>query len=372
MHASLLPCSKRELLLCHGLMRISFEGYPCQCSLSSSCAAIWILAVRLFCRQASQLMHYAGNYFFAGARTFFRSLESAVFLFSRVARIPEGSTVLPAICTEDIITLGAELEDGTVIKGQNNISHPDSDHSNMGGEETGPSAVDKSDQYQSLSSPIRRVFYLSREGTGQEHEVSPPPNPHVLLDIQRADAVVYGMGSLFTSICPTLILDGVGEAIAVRSDIPKLLLLNGSHDRETATCGCHDGPMHASDVVQAITDALNRRNCRQGTSLKHPPSAYVTTLVVPYDGAIEVDEAALELLGVSQVVEVASVADADGRVLFDAEELVQTIGHALYGTGLLPCVVNGISHGNSIGVSNGSSNGNNGSIGGSSNAINIS
>jgi hypothetical protein len=35
----------------------------------------------------------AGNFFFAGARTFFRSLESAIFLFSRVARIPEGSIV---------------------------------------------------------------------------------------------------------------------------------------------------------------------------------------------------------------------------------------------------------------------------------------
>jgi hypothetical protein len=44
---------------------------------------------------------------------------------SRVSRIPQGSTVLPAICTEEVITLGAELEDGTVIRGQNNISHPD-------------------------------------------------------------------------------------------------------------------------------------------------------------------------------------------------------------------------------------------------------
>lgn len=49
----------------------------------------------------------------------------AVLPCSRVARIPEGSTVLPAICTEEVITLGAELEDGTVIRGQNNISHPD-------------------------------------------------------------------------------------------------------------------------------------------------------------------------------------------------------------------------------------------------------
>jgi 2-phospho-L-lactate transferase/gluconeogenesis factor (CofD/UPF0052 family) len=44
----------------------------------------------------------------------------------------------------------------------------------------------------------------------------------MLQDVQRADAVVYGMGSLYTSICPTLILDGVGEAVAARTDIPKV------------------------------------------------------------------------------------------------------------------------------------------------------
>jgi hypothetical protein len=65
-----------------------------------------------------------GNFFFAGARIFFRSLEAAIFLFSRVARIPEGSLVLPAICTEDHITLGAELADGSLIIGQHQISHP--------------------------------------------------------------------------------------------------------------------------------------------------------------------------------------------------------------------------------------------------------
>ena len=40
--------------------------------------------------------------------------------------IPPGGSfqVLPAICTEERITLGAELEDGTVLRGQNQISHP--------------------------------------------------------------------------------------------------------------------------------------------------------------------------------------------------------------------------------------------------------
>ena len=41
-----------------------------------------------------------------------------------MARIPEGSRVLPAICTEERITLGAQLVTGAVIRGQNEISPP--------------------------------------------------------------------------------------------------------------------------------------------------------------------------------------------------------------------------------------------------------
>lgn len=55
----------------------------------------------------------------------------------------------------------------------------------------GPSAVDKS-SCDPLPSPVRRVFYLSREGTGQEHEVSPPPNPRVLT-VSREGMVVCHM-----------------------------------------------------------------------------------------------------------------------------------------------------------------------------------
>lgn len=65
-----------------------------------------------------------GNFFFAGARTFFRSLDAAIFLFSRVARLPLGSEVIPAISTEERITLGAQLADGSRLRGQNIISHP--------------------------------------------------------------------------------------------------------------------------------------------------------------------------------------------------------------------------------------------------------
>lgn len=73
-------------------------------------------------------------------------------------------------------------------------------------ESPGPIRVDKHGRGPPLAAPIRRIFYLSAEGTVQEHEVFPPPNPRLLAQVESADAIVYGMGSLYTSICPSLVL----------------------------------------------------------------------------------------------------------------------------------------------------------------------
>ena len=258
-----------------------------------------------------------GNFFFAGARIFFRSLEAAIFLFSRVARIPEGSLVLPAICTEERITLAAELADGSVLVGQNEISHPALC--------TSPLAVDKSGAWEPMPSPVRRIFYLSAEGDRQEHEVAPAPNPRVVNEVRRADAIIYGMGSLFTSVCPSLALRGVGEAVAARS-CPKILILNGGTDRETSSCEAHPGPMTASDIVVAVRDALNRRGASaKAGRLDNPASEYVTAVLVPRGGGVVVDREALGGLGVTRVVEVAAVQPAEGGALYDPDALVDAI-----------------------------------------------
>jgi hypothetical protein len=52
-------------------------------------------------------------------------------------------------------------------------------------------------------------------------QVFPRANPLALHEVQLADAIVYGMGSLYTSVCPCVCLDGMGEAIAAR-DVPKV------------------------------------------------------------------------------------------------------------------------------------------------------
>lgn len=84
--------------------------------------------------------------------------------------------------------------------------------------------------------------------------------------------------------------------------------------------------MTAADIVQAISDALNRRRNRLGSRLVHPPSSYVTTVLVPEGGDVLVDRQALQLLGVQHIIEVPSVRDTHGRgVLYDTEKLVDAI-----------------------------------------------
>ncbi len=154
-----------------------------------------------------------GNCFFSGARMRMHSLSAAIFMFSRVAMI-QRANVIPVIDSDRHITIGCELEEGTVVRGQNEISHP--------GE-----LVDKECAVP-LSSRISRLFYINEDG----HEFFPLVNPDVLEAIDRADMIIYGMGSFWTSLMPDLILPGIGERI-FRRKVPKVFILNGYQDRET-------------------------------------------------------------------------------------------------------------------------------------------
>jgi hypothetical protein len=317
-----------------------------------------------------------GNFFFAGARLFFRSLEAAIFLFARVARIPDGSDVLPAVCTEERLVLAALLADGTVLRGQNEISHPTpASSSAVTAPSPGPPAVDKGSAGRApLAAPIVRVFYApsdalhsggggggtdSSGGSGATSttapggELAPPANPRALAAVRSADAVVYGMGSLYTSVLPALILDGVGEAVAACGG-PKILLLNGGVDRETGAAleGWDGGsggsggsgapsssststprrPMTAEDVADAVARALVRARPRDaaGAAAATPRALgrWVSAVLYPEGTAAPVDAAALAARGVARVSAVRSrpAPGGDGGVVYDPDALVDAIG----------------------------------------------
>ncbi|KAF9586331.1 hypothetical protein BGW38_006813 [Lunasporangiospora selenospora] len=65
-----------------------------------------------------------GNFFLTGARMFFGSLESAIFLFAAITGITEPTRVIPVINTNHGIAIAASLKNGHTILGQCAISHP--------------------------------------------------------------------------------------------------------------------------------------------------------------------------------------------------------------------------------------------------------
>uniref|UniRef100_V5ERN8 Uncharacterized protein n=2 Tax=Kalmanozyma brasiliensis (strain GHG001) TaxID=1365824 RepID=V5ERN8_KALBG len=67
-----------------------------------------------------------GNFFLAAAQKFFRSIQSAIFLFSATTQISDSlaSKVIPVINTNHTATIAAELEGGEILVGQCEISHP--------------------------------------------------------------------------------------------------------------------------------------------------------------------------------------------------------------------------------------------------------
>lgn len=176
-----------------------------------------------------------GNFFFTGARLVFNSLTAALWLYAKMAGIPEQTKIIPAVSTNAQITIAAELEDGCIIKEQKNISY-----------EHGVVDKDINVLNSRLISPIKRLFSINQYGDS----FTPDTNPELLHSLLMQDNLVYSFGSFFTSILSVCILPGVGEVIAKRK-IPKIFMLNGFPDRET-----HG--FTAVKILLALQAGLNR------------------------------------------------------------------------------------------------------------------
>ncbi|KAI1875863.1 uncharacterized protein JN550_002149 [Neoarthrinium moseri] len=263
-----------------------------------------------------------GNLFLTGARIFTGSLESAIYLLSQICAIPPSTSVLPAINTNFTHHISAGLGDGTVITGQNAISHPseptalpdangttdpavaamateDTDAHDLIEDANLPGSLptlrkqyiefSKSGE-EDLTSRIERLWYINPYG----HEIRPRANPKVTQAIEGANAVIYSIGSLYTSIVPSLVLRGVGSAIANSGVRHKILVLNSSNDRETGPSG---SPFSATDFVKAIARAGGES---QGDVERFGEvRRYVThVLHMEGEGTPAVDKAELAALGV--------------------------------------------------------------------------
>jgi uncharacterized cofD-like protein len=139
--------------------------------------------------------HAVGNLILAALAEQTGSFLEAVELSSRVLRVV--GRILPA--TLDTVSLQAVMEDGSAVNGETQIT--------------------------TSGKKIRRLAL----------EPSPAhPTPGVLEAIEAADLVVLGPGSLFTSVVPNLLVEGIGSALQKTRAAVVLVANLASEPAETA------------------------------------------------------------------------------------------------------------------------------------------
>ena len=148
--------------------------------------------------------HSLGNLFLAALNETSSSFDEAVKKFSRLAGVV--GTVYPV--TNEAVTLSAVLEDGAVIEGESNIGH----HRDW------------------QRTPIDKVYLTP---------TNPKPVEGVIRAIEKADIIVLGPGSLYTSIIPNLLVDGVVDAIkaskAIKIYVCNIMTQGGETEGYTAS-----------------------------------------------------------------------------------------------------------------------------------------
>jgi len=286
--------------------------------------------------------------------------------------------VIPAINSNFSHHISAGLQDGTVITGQNSISHPSApsapppvpklntstlstskeeevvspttrhslelySHDHIEDANLPGSLPTLRKQYisfakshtEDLPSRIERIWYINPYG----QEIRPKPNTKVLESIEDASAVIYSIGSLYTSIIPCLVLRDVGSKIASMGVKYKILILNGSLDRETkAAAGV---AFTAKDFIGAIADACASSICPStsvpGTKASEETyNQYVTHLIhLQGEGTPRVEKQELGLLGIECVKlygRKKEGEDGEGGMIYDGTALEQAL-EAIIGGG---------------------------------------
>jgi hypothetical protein len=169
-----------------------------------------------------------------------------------------------------------------------------------------------------LPARIERIWYINPFG----QEIRLQANPRVLSALAEAQAIIYSIGSLYTSLVPSLILKGVGEAIANPSIRYKILILNSTNDRET---GPLSAPFSALEFVAAIAKAGAESRGFSGDVERQEYKAYVTHLIhLQGPGTPRVDKEELNELGI-ETIRVYGRRMEEGWLAYDEKALIQAL-----------------------------------------------
>jgi uncharacterized cofD-like protein len=199
--------------------------------------------------------HSFGNLFLAAMSGITGNFDHAIKESSRVLNIV--GRVLPA--TLGVVRLCAELDDGTIVEGESNIS--------------------------SAKRPIKRVFFDPPAAT---------PLDEVLDAIRDADAIVLGPGSLYTSVAPNFLVSRIAREVADAHAIKMYVCNVMTQPGET------DG-MTAADHVSALLENAGERVCDYVIVNDEPPSRLLAAYAQEGQVPVEPDVARITALGLEAV-----------------------------------------------------------------------
>ena len=228
--------------------------------------------------------HNFGNLFITAMTQITGDFERAIQASSRVLNIR--GRVTPSTCAK--VRLVAEHDDGSITMGESRISHAEA--------------------------PIRRVYLEPANSTATDEAMQA---------IREADAIILGPGSLYTSIIPNLLVDGITQAI-VESKALKLYVCNVmTQHRETTG-------FRASDHVRALVEHSSPgvlQVCVVNTKMV-PDS-----LLEKYrgEGAYPVDPDVERIREMGYQVMAEEVISTDNHVRHNPERLAQLIIHLTAG-----------------------------------------
>lgn len=131
-----------------------------------------------------------GNLIIAAMNEMYGDMETAIGRLGEVLAI--SGRVLPV--TTENVHLAATLSDGAVVWGESRIGYA----------------------RRAYDSPIRKVSLVPHGAAATDA---------VLSAIEEADAIILGPGSLYTSVIPNLLVDGICEALQ-KTSAPKIYICN--------------------------------------------------------------------------------------------------------------------------------------------------
>jgi uncharacterized cofD-like protein len=196
--------------------------------------------------------HSFGNLFIMAMAEITGDFEHAIRESGRVLAVR--GQIVPSTLRD--VTLMAEMADGQTRVGESSIPHPNGD---------GDGAV---------ATAIKRVFL----------QPEPTINPEAEEAILNAEMIIVGPGSLYTSILPNLVVDGMAEALKASPAI-KVFVCN------VATQPGETDSFRVSDHLKAIeghlgTNIFDFVVVNSNTNFPLPPSAQAAAIKrVVYDAA---------------------------------------------------------------------------------------